>query len=150
MNDGDSFELACDTFFEMIGTFKETLVKTVKVLDNEDWRFYKGTTKVCQIDETGRKKRCRVGIEHQLQVGLTSTDAEAIWQMFYDYFKKTLLERIERVSGNEVLGWYVFEATSQVGDQVTYRIYLPNEWYHPQIYLLGFVSARYRKGDCLT
>lgn len=76
-------------------------------------------------------------------------DAEAIWQMFYDYFKKTPLERIERVSGNEVLGWYAFEATSQVGDQVTCSIYLPNAWNHPQIYFLGLISARYRKVDLI-
>lgn len=149
MDHGDSFELTCDTFFETLDTFKETLVKAVKVLDNEDRRFYKGTVKVCQIDETGRKKRCRVGIEDQLKIELTSMDAEIIWQMFYEYFKRTPLEALERVYSNEDLGRSEFEARSQAGDQVTCSIYLPNAWNHPQIYFLGFLSARYRKVDSL-
>ena len=69
--------------------------------------------------------------------------------MFYEYFKRTPLEALDRVYSNEDLGRYEFEARSQVGDQVTCSIYLPNAWNHPQIYFLGLISARYRKVDSL-
>ena len=149
MNPMDSFEVATDTFLEMTVAFKENLVWAVKLLETEDWCFHKGTTKVCQIDETGRKKRCRAGIAHHLKIELTNRDAEAIWQLFYDFFKETLLKTIERIDGNEDMGRYEFRAISQIGDEVRCSIYLPNEWNLPQIYLSGFVTARYRKVDLI-
>ena len=48
---------------------------------------------------------------------------------------------------NEELGRYQFIANNSIGDEITCDIYLPNEWNIPQLNMLGYVSARYRKVD---
>ena len=143
----DIFEVACKHFLGDFSNFKNLISTQVESLDGLEWSFDKGSTKVSTADESGRKKRCKVGITYNLQVKLSPHDAEIIWEGFSQFFGNTSLYNIERVSSNEELGRYEFIANNSFGDEIICGIYLPNEWNRPQINILGFVSSRYRKVD---
>ena len=143
----DTFEVACKHFLEDFSNFKNLISTQIKSLDDLEWSFDKGSTKVCSADEKGLKKRCKVGITYRLQVELSQVDTEIIWSEFSRFWGATTLNQVERVYSNEELGRYQFIANNSIGDELTCDIYLPNEWNIPQLNMLGYVSARYRKVD---
>ena len=143
----DIFEVACKHFLADFSNFKNLISTQVQSLDGLEWSFDKGSTKVCSADEKGLKKRCKVGIKYRLQVELFCVDAETIWTEFSRFWMGTTLNQVERVYSNEELGRYQFIANNSIGDEITCDIYLPNEWNIPQLNMLGFISARYRKVD---
>ena len=143
----DTFEVACKHFLGDFSKFKDLISTEVLSLDGLEWSFEKGATKVCSADEKGLKKRCKVGITYRLQVELSQVDTKIIWSEFSRFWGATTLNQIERVCSNEELGRYQFIANNSIGDEITCDIYLPNEWNIPQLNMLGFVSARYRKVD---
>ncbi len=143
----DTFEVACKHFLGDFSNFKNLLSTQIKSLDGLEWSFDKGSTKVCSADEKGLKKRCKVGITYRLQVELSQVDTEIIWSEFSRFWGATTLNQVERVYSNEELGRYQFIANNSIGDEITCDIYLLNEWNIPQLNMLGYVSARYRKVD---
>lgn len=58
----DTFEVACKHFLTDLSNFKNLISTQVQSLDSLEWAFDKGSTKVCSADETGLKKRCKVGV----------------------------------------------------------------------------------------
>ena len=147
MDNLDIFENASKYFLEKMTEFKEILSSKVNSLNNKDWIFSKGSTKTCQADETGKKKRCKVGLKYGLKIELSVDDVDIIWNEFSSFFTKTYLASIEKISNNEEIGRYEFIAKSSLGDEVSCAIYLANEWNIPQIGFLGFVAPRYKKSD---
>ena len=147
MDNLDIFENASKYFLEKMTEFKEILSSKVNSLNNKDWIFSKGSTKTCKADETGKKKRCKVGLKYGLKIELSVDDVDIIWNEFSSFFTKTYVENIERISNNEEIGRYEFIAKSSLGDEVSCAIYLANEWNIPQIGFLGFVAPRYKKSD---
>ena len=143
----DTFEVACKHFLGDFSNFKNLLSTQIKSLDGLEWSFDKGSTKVCSADEKGLKKRCKVGITYRLQVELSQVDTEIIWSEFSRFWGTTTLNQVERVDSNEELGRYQFRDNNSIGDEITCDIYLLNEWNIPQLNMLGYVSARYRKVD---
>ena len=143
----DTFEVACKHFLTDFSNFKNLLSTKIKSLDGLEWSFDKGSTKVCSADEKGLKKRCKVGITYRLQIELSQVDTEIIWSEFSRFWGATNLNQLERVYSNEELGRYQFIANDSIGDEITCDIYLLNEWNIPQLNMLGYVSARYRKVD---
>lgn len=143
----DIFEVACKHFLGDFSNFKSLISTQVQSLDNLEWSFDKGSTKVCRADEKGLKKRCKVGIKYSLLVELSQVDAETIWTEFSRFWRTTTLNQVERVYSNEELGRYQFIANNSIGDELTCDIYLPNEWNIPQLNMLGCISTRYRKVD---
>ncbi|MDU3433295.1 hypothetical protein [Veillonella sp.] len=143
----DTFEIACKHFLGDFSNFKNLISTQIKSLDGLEWSFDKGSTKVCSADEKGLKKRCKVGITYRLQVELSQVDTEIIWSEFSRFWGATTLNQVERVYSNEELGRYQFIANDSIGDEITCDIYLLNEWNIPQLNMLGYVSARYRKVD---
>ena len=143
----DTFEVACKHFLGDFSNFKNLISTQIKSLDDLEWSFDKGSTKVCSADEKGLKKRCKVGITYRLQVELSQVDTEIIWSEFSRFWGATTLNQVERVYSNEELGRYQFIANDSIGDEITCDIYLLNEWNIPQLNMLGYVSARYRKVD---
>ena len=150
MDNLDIFEDASKYFLEKMTEFKEILSDKVNSLNNKDWIFSKGSVKTCKADETGKKKRCKVGLNYGLKTELSVDDVDIIWNEFSSFFTKTYVENIERISNNEEIGRYEFFARSSVGDEISCTIYLANEWNIPQIGLLGFVAPRYKKSDYTT
>ena len=147
MDNFNIFEQACKYISEKMCEFKDVLNVKISSLENAEWSYDKGSIKVCKPDESGRKMRCKVGLEYRLKVQISEEDAESIWNEFGEFFKGTHISDIERVTGNEELGRYEFIAKNSKGDEILCSIYLPNEWNIPQIGLLGFVSSRYKKSD---
>ena len=147
MDNLDIFEDASKYFLGKMTEFKEILSDKVNSLNNKDWVLSKGSVKTCKADETGKKKRCKVGLKYHLKTELSVDDVNIIWNEFSSFFTKTYLVSIERISNNEEIGRYEFFARSSVGDEVSCTIYLANEWNIPQIGLLGFVAPRYKKSD---
>ena len=147
MDNLDIFENACKYFLEKMTEFKEILSSKVDSLNNKDWILSKGNTKTCKADETGKKKRCKVGLNYGLKIELSVADVDSIWNEFSSFFTKTYVENIERISNNEEIARYEFFARSSIGDEIRCTIYLANEWNIPQIGLLGFVAPRYKKSD---
>lgn len=82
------FEVADMYFVENISEFKEVLSDKVDALKNVDWIYNKGTVKTCQPDETGRKKRCKVGLEYRSKIELSISDVDIIWNEFSVFLKK--------------------------------------------------------------
>ena len=82
------FEVADRYFVENISEFKEVLSDKVDALKNVDWIHNKGTVKTCQPDETGRKKRCKVGLEYRSKIELSISDVDIIWNEFSVFFEK--------------------------------------------------------------
>ena len=147
MDNLDIFENACKYFLEKMTEFKEILSSKVDSLNNQDWILSKGSTKTCKADETGKKKRCKVGLNYGLKIELSVDDVDIIWNEFSSFFTKTYVENIERISNNEEIARYEFLARSSIGDEIRCSIYLTNEWNIPQISLSGFVAPRYKKSD---
>ena len=147
MENLEIFEKACKYFSDNISEFKEILSEKIPTLNDKDWEFDKGSTKVFKADETGRKKRCKTGIAYRLKIELTEADALTTWDEFNMFFKETYIADIERISNNEELGRYEFIAKNTLGDEVRCSIYLANEWNIAQICILGYVSGRYKKAD---
>ena len=147
MDNLDIFENACKYFLEKMTEFKEILSSKVDSLNNKDWILSKGSTKTCKADETGKKKRCKVGLNYGLKIELSVDDVDIIWNEFSSFFTKAYVENIERISNNEEIARYEFLARSSIGDEIRCTIYLANEWNIPQIGLLGFVVPRYKKSD---
>ena len=147
MDNLDIFENAYKYFLEKMTEFKEILSSKVNSLNNQDWILSQGSTKTCKADETGKKKRCKVGLNYGLKTELSVDDVDIIWNEFSSFFTKTYVENIERISNNEELGRYEFIAKNTLGDEVICSIYLANEWNIAQICILGYVSGRYKKAD---
>lgn len=147
MDNLDIFENASKYFLEKMTEFKEILSSKVNSLNNKDWIFSKGSTKTCKADETGKKKRCKAGLKYGLKIELSVDDVDIIWNEFSSFFTKTYLASIEKISNNEEIGRYEFIARSSIGDEISWTIYLANEWNIPQIGFLGFVAPRYKKSD---
>ena len=99
MENLEIFEKACKYFSDNISEFKEILSEKIPTLNDKDWEFDKGSTKVFKADETGRKKRYKTGIAYRLKIELTEADAETVWDNFNIFFEKTYTADIERVSG---------------------------------------------------
>ncbi|MFR0671210.1 MAG: hypothetical protein ACLSH7_02980 [Veillonella parvula] len=78
----DIFEVACKHFLTDVSNFKNLISAQVRSLDGLEWAFDKGSTEVCSADETGLKKRCKVGVKYRLQVEASQADAETIWMEF--------------------------------------------------------------------
>ena len=140
------FETACKNLTEEIGIFKEEIVLKCVELQDAEWSFDKGTTKVCKADENGKKKRCKVGITYESMFALTNDAAIEIWKIFKEYFDDSNLTNVERLTENEEMGRYVFSAKNEL-DEVECVINTPGEWNIPLIQITGYVGSRYRISD---
>ena len=89
MENLDIFEVACKYFFQKISEFKEILSNKVRALENIDWIYDKGTTKVCQPDEKDKRKRCKTGLEYRSKVEISPDDVETIWEEFNEHSQTT-------------------------------------------------------------
>ena len=147
MENFEIFENVCKYFSDNIIKFKDVLTEKIPTLNDKNWVFDKGSTKVFKADETGRKKRCKVSIGYCLKVEITKADALTTWDESNIFLKETYVADIERISNNEELGRYEFIAKNTLGDEVRCSIYLVNEWNIAQICILGYVSGRYKKAD---
>lgn len=58
--------------------------------------------------------------------------AIGIWRMFKEHFDESNLTNVERLTGNEEMGRYVFSAKNEL-DQVECVINTPGEWNIPLI-----------------
>ena len=76
MDNLDIFEDASKYFLEKMTEFKEILSSKVDSLNNKDWVLSKGSVKTCKADETGKKKRCKVGLKYGLKIELSVDDLE--------------------------------------------------------------------------
>ena len=141
------FEPACKCITELMSDFRDLIVSKYTELQNAEWLFDKGSTKVCKADENGKKKRCKVGISYNSKVVLTDDIATYIWNLFENHFKNSYLPNLERITGNEEMGRYAFSAKNELGDEVLCDIQTPGEWNIPLISITGFISARYRETD---
>ena len=56
MDNFDIFENACKYFWDSIVKFKEILTEKVDALNDKNWVFDKGSTRVFKADETVRYK----------------------------------------------------------------------------------------------
>lgn len=147
MKNLDIFELSCEYFSQRISEFTKILQRKVKKLEKVDWIYNKGTIKVCQIDETGKKKRCKIGLKYSSKIEISSSDVNIIWDEFKKFFENTYTSNIERISSNEEIGRYEFMATNFKGDSIRCMIYLSGEWNIPQVSLSVFITARYKNVD---
>ena len=147
MQELQTFESACKYITGTMSDFKDLIVSKLEVLQYVEWTYNKGSTKVCKADENGKKKRCKVGIGYQSKTGLSVDIVEEIWMEFKSYFGNSNLPKLERITGNEEIGRYVFVALNDIGDEVECKINTPGEWNIPLIRITGFVSARYRNSD---
>ena len=147
MQELQTFESACKYITGTMSDFKDLIVSKLEVLQYVEWTYNKGTTKVCKADENGKKKRCKVGIGYQSKTGLSVDIVEEIWMEFKSYFGNSNLPKLERITGNEEIGRYVFVALNDIGDEVECKINTPGEWNIPLIGITGFVSARYKNID---
>ncbi|MBN6709655.1 hypothetical protein JFL47_11600 [Haemophilus haemoglobinophilus] len=143
----DIFEVACEYFSQKISEFTQILSGKVKILEKIDWLYNKGTIKVCQIDEKGKKKRCKTNLKYSSKVEIGSKDVEIIWCEFKAFFENTYTPNIERISANEEIGRYEFRATNSKGDSIRCMIYLSGEYNIPQVSISAFVTARYKTID---
>lgn len=142
-----TFESANKYITEIITDFKDLIVSKYKELQDVEWIFDKGSTKVCKADENGMKKRCKVGISYTSKVVLTDNIAVDIWNLFENHFKDSYLPNIERITGNEEMGRYAFSAKNDDGDMIECTVNTPGEWNIPLISITGYTTARYRNID---
>lgn len=142
-----TFESASKYITEIITDFKDLIVSKYKELQDAEWTFDKGSTKVCTADEKGKKKRCKVGISYNSKVVLTDNIAVDIWNLFENHFKDSYLPNIERITGNEEMGRYAFSAKNNDGDMIECTVNMPGEWNIPLISITGYTTARYRNID---
>lgn len=144
-NELEVFEVACKYYSAKMSEFKMILETKVSTLEHVNWTSQKGTTKVCAEDETGRKKRCKVGMSYGAKVSLTSEEVSVIWNEFKSFYEKTNVSTLEYNDMNQEIGRYEFIASNSYGDTINATIYLDNEWNIPQISMLCFVAARYKR-----
>ena len=142
-----TFESASKYITEIITDFKDLIVSKYKELQDAEWTFDKGSTKVCTADEKGKKKRCKVGIGYMSKVALTDDIAMEIWNLFMSYFGDSCLPNLERITGNEEMGRFAFSAKNESGDEVGCTVNTPGEWNIPLISITGYTTARYRNID---
>ena len=142
-----TFESASKYITEIITDFKDLIVSKYKELQDAEWTFDKGSTKVCKADENGKKKRCKVGISYTSKVVLTDNIAVDIWNLFENHFTDSYLPNIERITGNEEMGRYAFSAKNDDGDMIECTVNTPGEWNIPLISITGYTTARYRNID---
>lgn len=142
-----TFESASKYITEIITDFKDLIVSKYKELQDAEWTFDKGSTKVCKADENGKKKRCKVGISYTSKVVLTDNIAVDIWNLFENHFKDKYLPNIERITGNEEMGRYAFSAKNDDGDMIECTVNTPGEWNIPLISITGYTTTRYRNID---
>jgi hypothetical protein len=147
MHEPVTFESASKYITEIITDFKDLIVSKYKELQDAEWTFDKGSTKVCTADENGKKKRCKVGISYNSKVVLTDNIAVDIWNLFENHFKDSYLPNIERITGNEEMGRYAFSAKNDDGDMIECTVNMPGEWNIPLISITGYTTARYRNLD---
>ena len=147
MHEPVTFESASKYITEIITDFKDLIVSKYKELQDAEWTFDKGSTKVCTADENGKKKRCKVGISYNSKVVLTDNIAVDIWNLFENHFKDSYLPNIERITGNEEMGRYAFSAKNDDGDMIECTVNMPGEWNIPIISITGYTTARYRNLD---
>jgi len=147
MHEPVTFESASKYITEIITDFKDLIVSKYKELQDAEWTFDKGSTKVCTADENGKKKRCKVGISYTSKVVLTDNIAVDIWNLFENHFKDSYLPNIERITGNEEMGRYAFSAKNNDGDMIECTVNMPGEWNIPLISITGYTTARYRNID---
>lgn len=147
MHEPVTFESASKYITEIITDFKDLIVSKYKELQDAEWTFDKGSTKVCTADENGKKKRCKVGISYNSKVVLTDNIAVDIWNLFENHFKDSYLPNIERITGNEEMGRYAFSAKNDDGDMIECTVNTPGEWNIPLISITGYTTARYRNVD---
>ena len=69
-----------------------------------------------------------------------------VQRMFKEHFDDSNLPNVERLTGNEEMGRYVFSAKNEL-DQVECVINTPGEWNIPLISITGYVGSRYRISD---
>ena len=86
MEELELFEAASKDLLDTMQGFKDNLSVQFPLLDSDNWQYDKGSIKVCKADESGFKKRCRVGISYNLKTTLSNEDAEQIWLLFKDFF----------------------------------------------------------------
>lgn len=84
------FEIASKYFLGQMTGFKDLLASEINQLDSIDWIHNKGSVKTCKADETGRKMRCKVGLQYGLKVELSLNEAELIWEAFQKFLKKAI------------------------------------------------------------
>lgn len=101
MKELELFEAASKDLFDTMQGFKDNLSAQFPLLDSDNWQYDKGSIKVCKADESGFKKRCRVGISYNLKVSLLNEAAEQIWLLFKDWFNTSRLGQVERNPNNE-------------------------------------------------
>ena len=142
-----TFESASKYITEIITDFKDLIVSKYKELQDAEWTFEKGSTKVCKADENGKKKRCKVGISYTSKVVLTDKIAVDIWNLFENNFKDSYLPNVERITGNEEMGRYAFSAKNELRDEVLCVIQTPGEWNIPLIGISSYVGSRYKACD---
>lgn len=142
-----TFESASKYITEIITDFKDLIVSKYKELQDAEWTFDKGSTKVCTADENGKKKRCKVGISYTSKVALTDNIAVDIWNLFKNHFKDSYLPNIERITGNEEMGRFAFSAKNDDGDMIECTVNTPGEWNIPLISITGYTTVRYRNID---
>ena len=147
MNELVTFESASKYITEIISDFKYLIVSKYKELQDAEWTFDKGSTKVCTADEKGKKKRCKVGIGYISKVALTDDIAMEIWKLFMSYFGDSCLPNLERITGTEEMGRYAFSAKNDDGDMIECTVNTPGEWNIPLISITGYTTARYRNID---
>ena len=143
MHEPVTFESASKYITEIITDFKDLIVSKYKELQDAEWTFDKGSTKVCTADEKGKKKRCKVGIGYMSKVALTDDIATEIWELFMSYFGDSCLPNLERITGNED----AFSAKNDDGDMIECTVNTPGEWNIPLIRITGYTTARYRNID---
>ena len=147
MHEPVTFESASKYITEIITDFKDLIVSKYKELQDAEWTFNKGSTKVCKADENGKKKRCKVGISYTSKVVLTDNIAMDIWNLFESYFGDSCLPKLERITGNEEMDRYAFSAKNDNGDMIECTVNTPGEWNIPLINITGYTTARYRNID---
>ena len=147
MDEQYSFESACKCITELMSDFRDLIISKHSELQNAEWTFDKGSTKVCTADEKGKKKRCKVGIGYISKVALTDDIAMEIWKLFMSYFGDSCLPNLERITGNEEMGRYAFSAKNDDGDMIECTVNTPGEWNIPLINITGYTTARYRNID---
>ena len=94
MENLEIFEIASKYLLGQMTDLKDLLVRKINKLDSTDWIHNKGSVKTCKADETGRKMRCKVGLQYGLKVELSLNEAELIWEAFQ---KKAISKRLKEI-----------------------------------------------------
>lgn len=145
----ESFESACENWDRAMKKFAEHISHEIMPITNIPWIYEKKRTKVCSVDDNGKKKRCAVGARCYSNAVLNNKDAYVVWNLFQQFAKAEGLDKIKRLQNNEKeLGRYDFGAENTItGDEFSCSIYLLGKWNKPHISLAIFIGPRYRKID---